>query len=52
MVVRTTRTRWRLAACPKCGGDLATEEYMDGSMEWDCLQCGWAEPVKVVRVDE
>lgn len=28
-------------ACPRCGGDLFYEDYLDGDKGWECLQCGY-----------
>ena len=39
MTLTPTLTRWRLKACPRCGGDMCLEER-----EYDCLQCGYCEP--------
>ncbi len=34
---------WRLAGCPRCGGDVFTTEGLGGSTAEECLQCGWEE---------
>ena len=30
---------WRLKSCPRCGGDLYSEDGYAAS--WSCLQCGY-----------
>ena len=37
-MVKTLRVRWILKGCPRCGGDLYSEES-----GFTCLQCGHRE---------
>ena len=30
--------KWRIHGCPKCGGDIAQEDGLDGVI-WKCILC-------------
>jgi len=37
--------RWKLKACPRCGGDMFLNKDLDGWYE-ECLQCSYSEELK------
>jgi hypothetical protein len=41
--------KWRLKACPRCGGDAYMDKDADGWFE-QCLQCSFRRELKELKV--